>query len=365
MGKGGRRDFLTTLGGVTVAGLAGCTSGAADESTPSGVDPVREADATVVVETLDGLLGALESASAGDVVYVPPDVRLNTGGVWKVPIPDGVTLAGGRGVDGADGALLKSPKGDEGPEDEKFHKKFRLGRGARFTGFRLLGHHFEYRNAEEEFDSDYYAHRGGGVRANVDAVVDNNEIGGWPHAAVWAERNAHVHHNDLHHNTWEGLGYGVVVPGGDHMPVIEHNYFNYNRHAIAASGGTDCGYVARYNVVGPDWVGHQFDMHGSEGMTGIAGDAIFMHHNTFEGTHAIEGKTRNPGGEHPAIHIRGEPTQGVWVQHNWFYHDDLEGAYEQADGAGNAFIRDNHYGEDEPSDPDVGGPRSLSGGVYE
>lgn len=333
-----RRAFIGSVaGGIVISGCSGL------QDSP--------------ITTQEGLVRALESASRDDTVAVDPGAEISLNGIWRVTVPAGVTLSGGRGEE-RPGALLYSIDGDEGP-DEKFHKKFRLQPGARFTGFRLRGHHQQYVNPETAFDEDYYAHRGGGVRASDDAEIDNNEISGWPHAAVLSVGDAHVHHNFIHHNAWEGLGYGVGVPAGDHMPRIEYNYFNYNRHSITGGGGPDVGYIAQYNVFGEDWIGAQIDMHGTEGMTGVAGKRIEIRRNTFKATHAVEEKTRNPDREYPAILIRGTPTEGMWVENNWFRHADRDGAYKQSGGPENVTFTNNHYGEGPPSQSDIGAPPSV------
>lgn len=339
-----RRRAICAIAGTAV--LGGCSS-------------ILDADSTV--ETRDGLVGALDGASEGDTVTVSPDAEIDLSGVWKTTIPAGVTLDGGGEDRGESGALLSAPSGDEGPADEKFHKKFKLKPGARFTGFRLRGHHHEYVNPETAFDGDFYAHRGGGVRAGDDAEVDNNEISGWPHAAVMAVGDAHIHHNSIHHNAWEGLGYGVAIPTGDYMPVIEDNDFNYNRHSITGGGGPDVGYIARNNVFGEEWVGAPVDMHGTEGMSGVAGERVVVERNTFLATRAVEEKTRNPGGEYPAIQIRGAPTDEIRVANNWFRHESRDGAYEQTDGPQDVTFENNHFGAETPDDPEVGAPRSRSG----
>lgn len=352
-----RRGFIAVAGSTLLAGCPTLTDSAGENDRTDSPEGARtERRGPTRVNSLEALLEAVEAAEPGDVVAVDPGAEIDLSGVWNVTIPAGVTLQGGRGPDGAPGALVYSTEGDEGRRNRSPQEKFRLGEGARFTGFRLRGHHHEYVNPWEELDGDYLAHRGGGVRVGAGGVVDNNEISGWPHAAVAAERDAHVHNNFLHHNTWEGLGYGVTVPDGDNMPVIEFNRFNYNRHSINCLGGPQAGYVARYNLVGEDWVGHQFDVHGSEGMTGVAGDEIVIHNNTFRGTRAVQAKTRDPGGEYPAIHVRGLPETGVWIERNWFYHDSREAAYEQPDGPRRASFSNNHYGPDEPRSPLVGVP---------
>lgn len=366
-----RRAIVKTVGvagtvGLLGLGIYGSQRGETDEKqadeTSTDVDePNRtrtKKSEPHPIDTPDRLVEALESSTEGDVVTIPPDTELDLTGRWEVTVPPGVTLTGSR-PDGGPGALLKSPEGDETPAYDPTKRKLRLEKGARLIGFRIKGHYHQYVNPEEEYDGDYYAHNGGsGLAATQDTEVANNEISGWPYAAIIARGNAYIHDNNIHHNTWEGLGYGIAVPGGNHMPVIESNFFNYNRHSITGAGGSQTGYIARYNVVGPDWVGSQFDMHGSEGMDGIAGGRVVIGRNTFQATSAVEAKTRNPEGAYPAVDIRGTPTEGVWIRQNWFFHDDRETAVRSPDEYERIHFSRNHYGRTRPAGPDVGAPES-------
>jgi pectate lyase len=85
-------------------------------------------------------------------------------------------------------------------------------------------------------------------------------------------------------------------------------------------------------------------MHGDDGMVGIAGDEIVVRNNDFHATRAVEAKTRNPGGEYPAIQIRGSPETGVWVEDNRFVHESREEAYYQTDGPHRVTFDGNTYG---------------------
>jgi len=358
-----RRAYLAVATGGFVAG---CSTLEDDESAEKEESETSEGTASEggtewTVDSSDRLVSVLADASENDVVTIPSDAEIDLSGRWEITVPSGVTLAGTR-EDGKPGALLRSPEGDETPESNSVKRKLKLEEGARLTGCRLKGQYHEYVNPEEEHDGDYYAHNGGGGVAALNGTeVDNNEISGWPYAAVLARGDAFIHHNYIHHNTWEGLGYGVAIPEGNHMPVIESNEFNYNRHSITGAGGSEIGFVARYNVIGEDWVGSQFDMHGTEGMEGIAGGEIIIYQNTFKATTTVEAKTRNPGRAAPAIDIRGTPTEGAYIRHNWFYHDDPESAVRQTDGFENVHFEDNHYGRDEPISMNIGAPDTRTG----
>lgn len=359
-----RRAYLATAVGSF---LAGCTNTDGSRGTDASDSPTPHSGGTATptarppVDSIDRLVERLSTATEGDTVTVPPDAEIDLTGQWEIQVPSGVTLEGGRDVEnGVPGALLTSPENDETPKGEPTVRKLVLETNARLTGFRLQGHFTEYVNPATEHDGDFYAHRGGGgVTALHEAEVDNNDLSGWPYAAVVVRADAHVHHNNIHHNQWEGLGYGVAVLGKSNAPVIESNFFNYNRHSITAAGSS-AGYVARYNVVGPDWVGAQFDVHGTEGMTGIAGSRIVIEQNTFEATTTVATKTRSPNAEIPAILIRGTPREGAWIERNWFYHDDRESAVANPNSYEKIHFDSNHYGENPPSQKSIGAPVTRS-----
>lgn len=364
-----RRSFLAAAAGSF---LAGCgtpddprRTNASDTQTPRSVEIGTTTSHTQTtrppVDSLERLVDRLSTATAGDTVTVPPDAEIDLSNQWEIQVPSGVTLEGGRDAkNNVPGALLTSPTGDKTPKGEPTLRKLILEPNARLTGFRLQSHFTEYVNPATEHNGNFYAHRGGGgVTASHKAEVDNNEISGWPYAAVVLHGAGHIHDNDIHHNTWEGLGYGVAVPGGTFVPIIESNYFNYNRHSITAAGSA-AGYVARYNVVGPDWVGAQFDVHGTEGMEGIAGRRVIIEQNTFKATTTVEAKTRLPDAKIQAIQFRGTPSEGAWIRQNWFYHDDKESAVWNPNSYENIHFDSNHYGETPPTQNSVGAPATRS-----
>ena len=212
------------------------------------------------------------------------------------------------------------------------------GENVRITGIRLegpdtgnetdvpsaLGIHSAYRNLE----------------------VDNCEIWGWNGAAIGIagtggsdmKAGGYIHHNYIHHCQMEGLGYGVVVSGGA-TSLIEANYFDYCRHAIAGSGVAGDGYEARYNICGPNFIvssSHNFDMHGVvTGSTTIAGDTIKIHHNTFMAT--------GPLSSFP-VAIRGVPRDGAYIDHNWFYYTQAPPVW-QTGGQERVFVTENLIGQ--------------------
>ena len=168
--------------------------------------------------------------------------------------------------------------------------------------------------------------------------VDNCQLWGWSHAAVFLKRgavDAHIHHNFIHHNQRSGLGYGVCLDQSN--ALIEANLFDFCRHHIAGTGRPGTGYEARYNLVLENANGHSFDMHGGADRkdgADIAGDRINIHHNTFKATSVR------------AIVIRGRPTQSVDIHHNWFLHAEPKSVIAQTNAAGNMNIGPNQYTAD-------------------
>jgi len=284
--------------------------------------------------TLAELLDALGRAKAGQIVYVPDEAEIDMSGQEGVVIPGGVTLAGGRGRQGAAGGLLFSTK-------LKTFPLFRTGGdGVRVTGLRLRGPDPQRRTDEMrklgKAGKYYSIPNSDGIQCvHKRLEVDNCELSGWSHAAVFLRKgsaDAHIHHNHIHHNQRLGLGYGVCLDqaGG----LIEANRFDWCRHHVAGTGRPGTSYEARYNLVGEHANGHSFDMHGGADRkdgTDVAGDRIRIHHNTFKATHV------------PGVVIRGRPRERCEVHHNWFLHAGSDRAVRQIRAKGNMAVGPNHY----------------------
>lgn len=377
-GRGiGRRDYLrmgAAVGAGTIASTIGVGSAAAGGDPTTLEDPapadrtvgggdsyeatVSKSDATYVVDTHDELLTALDDARSGDVVYVEDDAAIDLTGDSSIGMADGVTLASGRGTDGSDGGLLYT---DDYPDP--LFKVY--GDGVRFTGLRLRGPRWEY------FDpSDISPYIAEGIwLLGDDGEVDNCQLYGWPHAAVSVGSSgrvvsAHVHHCSVHDNPMEALGYGVNLYNGHSL--IEHNYFDGNRHSVTAFGHDTNGYEARYNLVGSAPISHAFDVHAlSENTDGgnVAGGTISVHHNSFRFTHDTLDRAQE------AVAVRGVPDDWADVERNWFYHPECPDE-EDVEENGQAYRQDNldedewthfsaagnHYGSHDPCS-DIGCPR--------
>jgi hypothetical protein len=315
-----------------LAGLALTLAVPGPASTPAAVPVAESLAATIVVRTEAELLAGLAGAVPGDTVYVDGTVSIDLTGQKRVAIPAGVTLASDRGRNGSPGALLFNNELDLGQSETWAQFSIR-GAGVRVTGLRLRGPDREIRDNAYQYDNS----RGLEVTGASDPLVENNELFGWSHAAVYLGDTieGRVRGNHIHHNRRTGLGYGVVLVN-DTSAVIEDNTFTQNRHAIAGSGIRTQRYDARFNVVTDNALSHGFDMHGENEALGngaaYAGDVIHIKQNSFRSS------------AQPAVVIRGRPFTGAWVSGNCFAHGTSGNAVQQRNFTGNLSIGSNSYG---------------------
>ncbi len=275
------------------------------------------------------LVAALAKARAGQVVFVPHGVEIDLSGQGTFTIPAEVTLAGTRGGNGSPGARVFSTS-------QSFTMFATGGDYVRVTGLRIEGQH----GGTERL--------GWGGRflriAHYRTQVDNCEVYNFSgHDAIGAgpgALNTHIHHNKMHHIQTGGLGYPVSVHRGGGAYVIA-NVFDHNRHHIAGYGCPGEAYEAAWNLSGENVTSHHFDMHGGRDRgdnTDIAGDWLHIHHNTFLDT------------DNTHVGIRGIPSQGAEVHHNWF----ARAVEESVRATANTRVFSNAYGLDkEPQEQPV------------
>ncbi len=280
------------------------------EANPTG-DPIggglgyRDIKTTgdFIVRTLPELLEALKQAKAGQTIFIPDGVEIDMTGQNNLALPAGVTLAGTRGLNGSLGARLFTTQRHTSP-------LFRTtGDNTRITGLRIEG---PYAGADLV---PFFAQ--GLSIAHHNCHVDNCEIYNWNCVGISAGGGGDVfiHHNYIHHCQLSGYGYGVSTSGCNCFIIA--NKFDWCRHDIASSGAPGSSYEAAWNWIGENATSHRFDMHGGRDRgdgTDIAGDWLHIHHNTF-----LDAKRR-------AIVIRGVPSQGAEIHHNWFAQASVKDA---------------------------------------
>lgn len=322
---------VCTVAVVLVAGgLAGAAEQEAFGAAPDALGPIGGGKGykniitkgDYLVKTENELVDALGKAKPGQIVYVADDAELDftvrvRAQNFVLELPGGVTLAGGRGHNGSRGGLIYSDEFATNPLIKV------TGPNARLTGLRLQGPDPKMRWEELPRLLEIGGHElyyKFPVSAGIQTVfpgleVDNCEISGWSSGGVLLAaggQNGHVHHCSIHHCQRRGLGYGVAVDSV--QALIESNLFDYCRHAVAATGAPGTCYEARNNIILEHGILSSFDMHGGRDRgdgTNIAGDWIKVHHNTCRG----KWKDANYV---PAVGIRGVPTQGGEIHHNWF-----------------------------------------------
>jgi hypothetical protein len=315
--------------------------------------PVNSAKADYIVSTAPQLASALSAAHSGQIVYVADNAVIDVSN-YSFLIPQGVTLASGRGQNASPGALLFV-------DYNKVHSNLHDGVirtggvNVRVTGLRIKGPHPDV--GREAYDNWYSR---GIVASHTNLEVDNCEIWAWSHAGIYlieGASGARIHHDSIHACQRAGLGYGVCLDAGSTIPIdplIQYSSFDSNRHSIAGTGVGTESYEASYNVVGALTTSHCFDMHGGsdrEDGTDIAGDNINIHHNLF----------KSPSYEY-AICIRGQPVGVTNVHDNWFIkHADISTAFKSVETRprrttvqNNVFNTSPAYNGNPPRNPPIG-----------
>ncbi|MAG56023.1 MAG: hypothetical protein CMJ83_07015, partial [Planctomycetes bacterium] len=298
-----------------------------------------------VARSLDALIGALAKAKPGEVVFVPGDVAIDCTARCLIEdlvlvVPAGVTLASDRGHEGSQGALIFSDHLATRPLIRAGGADVRISglRGRGPDPERRLDHHRRAYRGTTKRDPDYYYRlpTSDGIETTHPRLeVDDCELAGWSHAAVYLRRGEghRVHHCFIHHNQRQGLGYGVCHDVA--ASLIERNLFDRNRHSIAGTGRPGCGYEARHNVERGTSLSHCFDMHGGRDRkdgTNVAGTWMKVTHNAF-----FCKKT--------ALVVRGVPQREALFRDNWCVHD---GARRAVRGEKRTRVEHNAYGRSSP-----------------
>lgn len=264
-------------------------------------------------------------ASTPRIIYLDPAGNFELTGTLPIWVPSGITIASNRGKQllaggYSEGARIHVSEGVMSANTAVFD----VGANVRITGLRLEG---PYSPVDE--DNPQIIVNGIIARSiSTNFVVDNSELSGWSGAAVYlqATKQAHIHHNHIHNNHNQffyqngdtALGYGVGLYG-DADALVEANVFDYNRHSIAGDGHAGQSYEARYNIVQQHLSSHAFDMHGYDPVPPdntadyVAGNEIYIHHNTFLATQANSGTHSIPAS---TVAIRGKPTTCAWIRFN-------------------------------------------------
>ncbi|HBN85541.1 MAG TPA: hypothetical protein DDZ89_17055 [Clostridiales bacterium] len=248
-----------------------------------------------IVTTGDFMVGDLKEfiraciqAKDGDVIFVKGDAVIDLSAAkTTLTIKDGVTLASDRGNGNSTGALILS--------DTFYSPMFKVGENVRITGLIFRGADPDERLAFHKRSYSGEGAKGSGYYYKLltlncittdknNLEVDNCEFSGFSHAAVYVSGGTghYFHHNYIHHNQRNGLGYGFCHDKA--VSLIEYNLFNANRHDLAGTGAPGSGYEARHNIQMGTSLSHCFDMHGGSDRgdgTDIAGDTILMYNNVF------------------------------------------------------------------------------------
>lgn len=297
-----------------------------------------------IVNNVTELLAAFNTAQPGDVILVASGASIDISGLTNVEIPEGITLAGNRGQNGAQGPLLFSTAT---PAENVV---FFVENNVRITGLRFRGPDDNYADIDYAVRPDSkilcFAVEGENVE------IENCEISNFARGGVEVYpngKNVHVHHSYLH----DIHSYPVVALHKSIPPIlIEASRIHWIWHATAGSGAPGTGYEARYNIIvrepAPDswqpYVGqHAIDMHDylpvlQERGHHIAGEYMNIHHNSFI----------NKAGSDPSVltsydaAVRGVPRVLAEFHQNIFLQTDPAQAIFHLNG--NTWVYDNLYG---------------------
>ena len=295
----------------------------------SGYFPIiksEESDIVINTNDFNFLKNAIANASYGDTIYINDNLQIEIPAEGTLTIPDGVTLASGRGRNGSQGALIYTNYLEQGYGYN--YPALSVGNDVQITGLRLRGpdstsSSINYGKAAVAI-MQYY-------RNNLE--VHNCEIYNWYVYGIFLTEsdNANIHHNYIHNNQNPHIGYGICNRNKTDT-MISYNIFNRNRHDIAGIKNTNMeppSYTAQHNLIGPDGINHSFDMHGcgytdlwgcpdmytkdDAGPENLAGETINILYNYF--------LPMNIYPKHHSVVIRGIPRDMANIIGNYFPTD--------------------------------------------
>lgn len=355
-----RRSLLRGLGaaGLTAAStsLSGCVAllfgngsggnqpGGAPISFASLRNRITKQMADRTVNTRSQLIEAVGQPET--TVWIPSDATIDMTGETRVEIANNVTIASDRNLGGNKGGLIRTTDQQNVGVFVTKHPKVHF----RVTGVRLKGPRTDYFDPVARGRSTYDYDVTGFRAYGESVIVDHCEVFGWTGAGFVPGTNetptqGWFHHNSMHHNQMNHLGYPMDLQNGQHL--IEWNYFDYNRHSIAAFGHRQNAYEARFNVVGPHAIQHAFDMHylgenidalGRSQRGSRAGQYVNVHHNVFELT------------SNSAFSIQGIPQKYARFCQNWCAEPEAGATHGDPEGVvyflprADVRVRKNRYG---------------------
>ncbi|MDB4941506.1 MAG: Endonuclease/exonuclease/phosphatase [Labilithrix sp.] len=226
-----------------------------------------------------------------------------------------------------------------------------------FSNFRIQGPDFDTMDGDDKLE------RGIEINSCLGVEIANMEMSGWSGAAIHVSdasdrilgySSVSIHDSFFHHNQHEGgNGYGIDMGEGAYSN-IERNVFDFNRHAITASGKAGTGYRADHNLIlkgggrHSKWYNeytHLMDVHGDANCPdvplnqhtwncGNAGDQFWMTNNAFQYTNDND------------IKIRGTPRIAALINGNVFARHDKDDAIDRTEGDTHINIGANTYDVD-------------------
>lgn len=296
--------------------------------------------------TWASLKSTIEGASNGDVIFIDGDLTFNlnsSAGTNIIGIPQGVTIASDRGINGSSGALFKhnvvAPTSYRGLFTTN-------GTDVRITGIRLQGDRTSHY-------STYTGSLGIVNRGFENFEVDNCEFWNFGYSAIClnyitgdntnypilgATYNNLIHHNYFHDH-FGRLSFGVQVVSG--KAVISANVFKDGVQDIVGGAGSAQGYPSydatcnTFSGANSSW---RVDCHGdneayscstgdrytqgtgSSECWGEAGTTINIRYNDFQDDFSNRDFTGGNAGYLNAYGVfRGVPKDKLTVEYNRFY----------------------------------------------